>query len=242
MGMGIFGLDQASFSGSTILANEPLKIDPSYSLFGNSFQNDAGASQTTPTMDAALPPSAILDNADIAISPAPSLTLSLSQRSFTSTGSSQGVSSQATTALKSSSRQPPIRPRKQVMRTPKDRTSPVKTESRTREDRILIACRENGMSYKKIKVVHGFNVSESTLRGRYRSLTKESSQRPRKPRWTTRDVELLLEAVPLCTRKTTRKKVSWKGVSQYICDHGGTHAFAFTTCRRKWCEVTGQTI
>lgn len=39
-----------------------------------------------------------------------------------------------------------------------------------------------------------------------------------------------------------RAGVSWMMVSQYITGHGGTYAFGYTTCHRKWIhlETTGQ--
>ena len=55
-------------------------------------------------------------------------------------------------------------------------------------DRLLVQWKLNGMSYRDIKARGGFTEAESTLRGRFRALTKEPDQRVRKPRWTRRDV------------------------------------------------------
>lgn len=39
-----------------------------------------------------------------------------------------------------------------------------------------------------------------------------------------------------------RAGISWMMVSQYITSHGGTYAFGYTTCHRRWLhlEATGQ--
>jgi hypothetical protein len=55
-------------------------------------------------------------------------------------------------------------------------------------DAFLIDCKRRGLSYKDIKRVGGFKEAESTLRGRYRTLTKSKDQRVRKPRWLEKDV------------------------------------------------------
>lgn len=53
---------------------------------------------------------------------------------------------------------------------------------------LLIHYKEQGMSYKDIKAIAGFDEAESTLRGRYRTLTKPKEERVRKPEWSERDV------------------------------------------------------
>lgn len=53
---------------------------------------------------------------------------------------------------------------------------------------FLINCKRRGLSYKDIKRVGGFKEAESTLRGRYRTLTKSKDQRVRKPKWQDKDV------------------------------------------------------
>lgn len=55
---------------------------------------------------------------------------------------------------------------------------------------FLIDCKRRGLSYKDIKRVGGFKEAESTLRGRYRTLTKSKDQRVRKPKWQDKDVSL----------------------------------------------------
>jgi hypothetical protein len=56
------------------------------------------------------------------------------------------------------------------------------------EDRILLEGKRRGLTYKEIKKKMHTNVAESTLRGRYRSLTKARKDRVRKPIWTDNDV------------------------------------------------------
>lgn len=57
-----------------------------------------------------------------------------------------------------------------------------------RRDKMLIDMRNKGHSYKDIKRAGHFKEAESTLRGRLRTLTKEKSERVRKPKWNGRDV------------------------------------------------------
>ena len=59
------------------------------------------------------------------------------------------------------------------------------------KDEILVRLRLAGMSYKDIKVKGEFTEAESTLRGRFRTLTKRKDQRVRKPQWCEEDVSYL---------------------------------------------------
>lgn len=56
---------------------------------------------------------------------------------------------------------------------------------------LLIEWKRAGLSYKDIKRIGGFKEAESTLRGRFRTLTKAKEQRVRKPKWLKRDVSKL---------------------------------------------------
>jgi hypothetical protein len=56
------------------------------------------------------------------------------------------------------------------------------------KDRMLIDLKQRGYSYKDIKVMGQFEEAESTLRGRYRTLTKPKEARVRKPEWGDREV------------------------------------------------------
>lgn len=59
---------------------------------------------------------------------------------------------------------------------------------RAEEDKILLEGKQNGLTYKEIRKKMRTRVAESTLRGRYRSLTKERKDRVRRPIWTAKDV------------------------------------------------------
>ncbi|KAJ5555663.1 hypothetical protein N7535_008097 [Penicillium sp. DV-2018c] len=99
---------------------------------------------------------------------------------------------------------------------------------------FLIDCKRRGLSYKDIKRIGGFKEAESTLRGRYRTLTKSKEQRVRKPKWLEKDIRLLCEAVALhAERKSSYSslatvgmgmneppKVSWKKVAEHIWSRG----------------------
>lgn len=59
---------------------------------------------------------------------------------------------------------------------------------REAENRILIDGKAAGLTYKEIRARIGVDIAESTLRGRYRALTKARQDRVRKPTWTAKDV------------------------------------------------------
>lgn len=58
-------------------------------------------------------------------------------------------------------------------------------------DKMLVYYRKQGLSYKTIKTKLNLEEAESTLRGRYRTLTKPKNERLRKPTWSDEDVCLL---------------------------------------------------
>jgi hypothetical protein len=68
------------------------------------------------------------------------------------------------------------------------RTPPKSSQRKDAKDALLVEWKEQGMSYKDIKAQGGFEEAESTLRGRYRTLTKPKEERVRKPEWGERDV------------------------------------------------------
>lgn len=83
--------------------------------------------------------------------------------------------------------------------TGKDTQMPAMAEAQTQrkdEDTILLEGKRDGLTYKEIRKKMRTRVAESTLRGRYRSLTKERKNRVRKPVWTEKDVS----ALTLCVR------------------------------------------
>lgn len=71
-------------------------------------------------------------------------------------------------------------------------TENVLHSHREAQDQYLIKSKLSGMSYKEIKEQGKFKEAESTLRGRFRTLTKSKDQRVRKPQWQERDVSLPL--------------------------------------------------
>ncbi|KKY31686.1 hypothetical protein UCDDA912_g08357 [Diaporthe ampelina] len=83
---------------------------------------------------------------------------------------------------------------------------------------------------------------ESTLRGRYR-IVKEGPL-PRKPKFTERDNELLLEAVErldgahLDNVEKTKTKALWTRVRDYIKKHGGKTTAGPWTLKKKYKELT----
>ncbi|OJJ98200.1 hypothetical protein ASPACDRAFT_1857528 [Aspergillus aculeatus ATCC 16872] len=114
------------------------------------------------------------------------------------------------------------------------------------KNKLLIQYKQQGFSYKTIKEVCNFAEAESTLRGRYRTLTKPKHSR----------IQLLCEAVirlghgrqvsqcPYLFDYQSRNpalaqppKVSWKQVALYIHENGGSYLFGNATCKKKWCEV-----
>ena len=58
-------------------------------------------------------------------------------------------------------------------------------------DTQLVYLRQRGVSYKTIKSQLNLDEAESTLRGRFRTLTKPKNERLRKPVWTEEDVRPL---------------------------------------------------
>ena len=62
------------------------------------------------------------------------------------------------------------------------------TQHRDAKDEFLIRSKLAGMSYKDIRRQGNFTEAESTLRGRFRTLTKHKTARVRKPEWCENDV------------------------------------------------------
>lgn len=59
---------------------------------------------------------------------------------------------------------------------------------RDSKDEFLVKSKLAGMPYKEIRRQGNFSEAESTLRGRFRTLTKHKTQRVRKPEWSDNDV------------------------------------------------------
>lgn len=140
--------------------------------------------------------------------------------------------------------------------------SPATTD-RIARDEFLLVSKRKGMTYREIRAAGGFTEAESTLRGRYRTLTKSREERVRKPEWSEKDVGFLffffflsfsillriltettqIELLKKAVRKFTRglgpeaAKVPWKQVAEYIHQKGGSYLFGNATCRKKWDEL-----
>ncbi|KAK6436479.1 hypothetical protein LTR95_007330 [Oleoguttula sp. CCFEE 5521] len=118
-------------------------------------------------------------------------------------------------------------------------------EDRRRKDDYLLSMRNRGYSYREIKRRGKFREAESTLRGRVRVLTKDKSERVRRPEWTEGDVRLLHRAIAHHQKRmelgkqgrARDGKLPWKRISVWIKEHGGSYLFAPATCAKKWEEV-----
>ncbi|KAG9233999.1 hypothetical protein BJ875DRAFT_441720 [Amylocarpus encephaloides] len=105
------------------------------------------------------------------------------------------------------------------------------------EHDYLVRKRLEGVPYKDIKKDGKFTEAESTLRGRFRTLTKPPAERIRKPEWNDSDVRLLRKAIQKLAPDRSSAKVPWKKVAGYIGDNGGSYPFGYATCRRRWDEL-----
>ncbi|KAL7626411.1 hypothetical protein AAE478_003183 [Parahypoxylon ruwenzoriense] len=115
-------------------------------------------------------------------------------------------------------------------------------EGRSAKDDFLVKSKLAGMTYREIRLKGNFTEAESTLRGRFRTLTKTKEERVRKPEWQENDIRLLRKAVrKLCKGDViTSTKIPWKQVADYITDHGGSYHFGYATCHRKWEQLSKQ--
>ncbi len=82
----------------------------------------------------------------------------------------------------------PSRQRVSRTRTP---SQPRPTQRTDPRDIFLVQSKLAGMSYREIRDRGKFTEAESTLRGRFRTLTKDKENRVRKPEWKEHDVSRL---------------------------------------------------
>ncbi|KAK4155730.1 hypothetical protein C8A00DRAFT_13255 [Chaetomidium leptoderma] len=111
---------------------------------------------------------------------------------------------------------------------------------RVSKDDFLVRQKQMGMTYKEIRRMGGFTEAESTLRGRYRTLTKCRDARVRKPEWLEKDLRLLENGVRDLAHTSdllNPAKIPWKKVAEYIVRHGGSYHFGNSTCRKRWDEL-----
>ncbi|KAI9771864.1 MAG: hypothetical protein M1840_001634 [Geoglossum simile] len=133
---------------------------------------------------------------------------------------------------------------------PRGRTNPNARAAQRKimKDQFLIESKFAGMSYREIREKGNFSEAESTLRGRFRTLTKEKGKRVRKPEWEDEDIRLLQRAVEdlaassdstqaFSLQNNKNVKIPWKQVAEYIAKHGGSYHFGNATCRKKWDET-----
>ncbi|AEO68747.1 uncharacterized protein THITE_155401 [Thermothielavioides terrestris NRRL 8126] len=145
-----------------------------------------------------------------------------------------------------------------------DNDKPELLPDRSSKDDFLVRQKQLGMTYKEIRRMGGFTEAESTLRGRYRTLTKSREARVRKPEWGEKDLRLLEQAVLALAsyphsshsshphsshphphphshadqlQQLRGAKVPWKKVAEYIVAHGGSYHFGNSTCRKRWDEL-----
>ncbi|KAF2997408.1 hypothetical protein E8E13_005380 [Curvularia kusanoi] len=120
---------------------------------------------------------------------------------------------------------------------------------RSKDDEMLLQMKRDGRTYRDIRKALGRKVAESTLRGRYRSLTKPRKERVRAPKWTETDIALLKRYVqdelkklemthPHLDKKHKPDKISWMKIVDLIATTGGTYRFGAATAKKKWVEVT----
>lgn len=84
----------------------------------------------------------------------------------------------------------PVTPEPESSRTslPQSSATAQATHHRDAKDDFLVRSKLAGMSYKEIRRQGKFTEAESTLRGRFRTLTKHKAARVRKPEWDENDV------------------------------------------------------
>ena len=70
------------------------------------------------------------------------------------------------------------------------------------KDDFLVRSKNAGMTYREIRKQGGFKEAESTLRGRYRTLTKSKEARVRKPEWQDKDVSSVKTSLFLAQART----------------------------------------
>ncbi|KAI1143937.1 hypothetical protein F5Y05DRAFT_418119 [Hypoxylon sp. FL0543] len=110
---------------------------------------------------------------------------------------------------------------------------------RSAKDDFLVRSKLSGMTYREIRRKGNFTEAESTLRGRFRTLTKDKEARVRKPEWQDNDIRLLKRAVRKLGRgdEIMSTKTPWGKIADYIVENGGSYHFGSATCHRKWKEL-----
>ncbi|KAJ4169818.1 hypothetical protein NW754_005965 [Fusarium falciforme] len=115
---------------------------------------------------------------------------------------------------------------------------PPDHNSRASRDQYLIDRRADGFTYREIREAGGFVEAEPTLRGRWRTLTKDPEQRLRKPKWEQNDL-VLLRRVTYRWFTDNNKQVGdarppWKILAQEMFDEGASYHFGSGTISKMW--------
>jgi hypothetical protein len=100
---------------------------------------------------------------------------------------SQSQSSPPAMSLETSQTQFALSPAYPV-RSPRADNEALDLSDRMSKDEFLVRQKQLGMTYREIRRMGGFVEAESTLRGRYRTLTKSREARVRRPEWSEKDV------------------------------------------------------
>ena len=91
-----------------------------------------------------------------------------------------------------------IRPSQSWMSSSQSAATAQAMHHRDEKDDFLVKSKLSGMSYKDIRRQGKFTEAESTLRGRFRTLTKHKMARVRKPEWNDNDVGIRSLACLTC--------------------------------------------
>ncbi|KAK3953404.1 hypothetical protein QBC32DRAFT_397157 [Pseudoneurospora amorphoporcata] len=108
--------------------------------------------------------------------------------------------------------------------------------ARAEQDALLVRLRKQGKSYKQIAQIGRFTEAESTLRGRYRTLTKSREERVRKPEWTDKDLRLLEQAVRTLAKGPL--SVTYSNASRASASRGSSSSMSVSSSTRTTTTTT----
>ncbi|KAF2756416.1 hypothetical protein EJ05DRAFT_477571 [Pseudovirgaria hyperparasitica] len=124
--------------------------------------------------------------------------------------------------------------------TPQTLPNPAKTlqptAQRSSSDALILSLRAQGLTFRQIQAHGGFGIAESTLRGRYRALTKCKEERVREPRWMKGDISLLL-AAHAQEVALHGANLRWSRVAARMVPPQASRRFAAQTCSKKFKEL-----
>ncbi|KAI8721249.1 hypothetical protein NCS52_00572100 [Fusarium sp. LHS14.1] len=120
---------------------------------------------------------------------------------------------------------------------------PPDLNDRASKDRYLLDRRADGYTYREIQQAGGFEEAEPTLRGRWRTLTKDPQHRLRSPTWTHNDIVLLRQVTygwyeaNKVTPEHDGVRPPWKILAQKMVNLGASYHFGSGTISKKWVDV-----